>query len=236
MKKELNSYDERIGIGEFDDFTYCEKDKMWYEDAKEVLPLPRGHSERQGKLSSEIKINHYAYQNDYEYTYIEAEELENFEGYARYILGENNYFDTLSSVILLNSDFQELILCTDEYTIWALDDFITKLKNNSYATQYLENYCAAKFIAWTNEKNRTRFVVHSYNEYYKQFETIFDIMINRDSLVESLEKIITTWKETLYTEIEKQAKILGKEIKNYSKSNAINHFFPELKLENKKTV
>lgn len=232
MKLWLRNYSDLVGIGEFDDFTYCSFLKVWFEDAKEVLPRPLLTSEHIKDLTAEIKINHYAYQNDYEETHIEAEELEDFEGYARYILGENDYFDTLSSVILLNSDFQELILCVNEYAIWALDDFITKLKNNSYATQYLEGYCAAKFIAWTNKQNETRFVVHSYNKGYKYLKTIFDITIPRDLLVQKLEKLILTWKETVYKEIEKQAKLLGKEIKNRSDSNAIKHFFPELTSEN----
>ena len=55
MQKELRTYETISGLSDFDEFSYCEKDQMWYEDAKEVLPQPDEESEIVSDLICEIK-------------------------------------------------------------------------------------------------------------------------------------------------------------------------------------
>ena len=58
MKKELNNYDIIKGLTDFDEWSYCEEDQMWYEDLKEILPQPKRSSEITSDFICDIKVNH----------------------------------------------------------------------------------------------------------------------------------------------------------------------------------
>ncbi|MBQ3033117.1 MAG: nucleotidyltransferase domain-containing protein, partial [Deferribacterales bacterium] len=58
---------------------------------------------------------------------------------------------------------------------------------------------------------------------------VFDITIDRESLIAKLENILKIWRETIYNAVKEQEKIIGKKAENPFSDNLINHFFPEFR-------
>ena len=240
MKKELRYYDTIIGLTDFDEWSYCEKDQMWYEDAKEVLPHPEKEPEVVTDLICEIKVNHDASIWDEADDWDKLkEEKDGLEKFAQFLFGENKGWDCTDNALLLKTANQGFITGLNDYGLWELESFIKKLKNQLYATEYSEYGGALKFIAWTNDINQTRFVIHSYNAEYRYLETIFDITIDRDILIYKLENVLKIWHDTVYNVIKAQERMLGKKATNPHCEPSVDHFFPELKtpveIENKDT-
>lgn len=238
MKKKLEHYSEIIGLSDYDEWSYCAQDDMWYEDAKEPLPKPDDFSEYVRDLSCELKVGYSALDRD-DSQIIENDEVDGdgkpLEEFPKHLLGMNDYYVSISSVILLKTPRnilnlfifnQKYALNFDEYSMWYFETFIEKLKTKSYATQYIEDYGYIKLIAWTNKRNRTRFAIYSYAD--ESYSKIFDITINRDLLVNKFSTALQEWKETVYKAIKEQEKILNKKVVNPPLNTAIKHFFPDL--------
>ena len=237
MKKELRTYETIIGLSDFDEWSYCEKDQMWYEDAKEVLPQPENESEIIFDLVCEIKVNHDAglYNEADDWDKLE-EEKEGLILFAKFIFGDNMGWDCTDNAFLLKTQNQAFITEFNDYGLWSLESFIGKLKNQSYATEYSEYGGAIKFIAWTNENNQTRFVIHSYNVNYNYLKTIFDITVDRNTLVTKLENILKIWHDTVYDAVKKQEYISGQKATNPNMEASVNHFFPEFRTPVNKVI
>lgn len=230
MIKELRTYDTIVGLSDFDEYSYCEKDQMWYEDAKEVLPQPEKESEVVSDLICEIKVNHDASIWD------EAEDWDKLEEdkdglrlFAEFLFGDNIGWNCTDNAFLLKTTNQTFVTGLNDYGLWELESFTKKLKKQAYATEYSEYGGALKFIAWTNEDNQTRFVIHSYNENYEYLKTIFDITIDRNILVAKLENILKIWHDTVYNAVKEQERISGKKATNPHLEASVNHFFPEFR-------
>ena len=237
MKKRLRTYDIIIGLSDFDEWSYCEKDDMWYEDAKEVLPQPENESEIVSDLICEIKVNHDAclWNEVQDWDKLE-EEKDGLALYVDFLFGMNTSWDCTDNAFLLQTQKQAFITGFNDYGLWSLESFIRKLNNQSYATEYFEDGGAIKFIAWTNENNQTRFVIHSYNENYNYLKTIFDTTIDRNILVTKLENILKIWHDTVYNAIKAQESILGEKATNPNMEYSINHFFPEFRTPVNKVI
>ncbi len=165
MIKELRTYDTIVGLSDFDEYSYCEKDQMWYEDAKEVLPQPEKESEVVSDLICEIKVNHDASIWDEAEDWNKLEEdKDGLRLFAEFLFGDNFGWDCTDNAFLLKTPNQVFIAGLNDYGLWEVESFTKKLKNQAYATEYSEYGGVLKFIAWTNEDNQTRFVIHSYNE------------------------------------------------------------------------
>ena len=219
-----------VGLSDFDEYSYCEKDQMWYEDAKEVLPQPEKESEVVSDLICEIKVNHDASIWD------EAEDWDKLEEdkdglrlFAEFLFGDNIGWNCTDNAFLLKTTNQTFVTGLNDYGLWELESFTKKLKKQAYATEYSEYSGALKFIAWTNEDNQTRFVIHSYNENYEYLKTIFDIAIDRNILVAKLENILKIWHDTVYNAVKEQERISGKKATNPHLEASVNHFFPEFR-------
>lgn len=101
MKKELDRYDMLVGLGEYDEWSYCEQDKMWYEDKKEVLPQPPASPDIVTNFKCEIKID---YSNFPESTWEEAEKDNDIESFVQYLIDGDICDDAVRSVILFQSE------------------------------------------------------------------------------------------------------------------------------------
>ena len=123
---------------------------------------------------------------------------------------------------------QEVYFEFNQYSMWDLAEFIQKLKNSPFATQYIEEVWSIKLIAWTDNRNRTRFVVHSYDDGFYYGETLFDITIDREILIQKLSALLEEWKTSVYQAILEKEKVLGKKFLNPSCDKAIEYFFPNL--------
>lgn len=230
MLKELRTYDTIIGLSDFDEYSYCEKDQMWYEDAKEILPQPEKESEIVSDLICEIKVSHDAsiWDDAEDWDKLE-EDKEDLIKFAQFVIGENWGWNCTDNAFLLKTHNQAFVTGFHEYGLWGIEDFIKKLKEQSYATEYLENGGAIKFIAWTDENNKTRFVIHSYHEDNYYLQTIFDITIDRNILISKLENILKIWHDTVYNAVKEQERISGKKATNPHLEASVNHFFPEFR-------
>lgn len=237
MKKELRTYDTIIGLSDFDEWSYCEIDQMWYEDAKEILPKPEDESEVVPDLICKIKVNHYASIWDKADDWNKLEEEKNgLALYAEFLLGDNKNWDCIENAFLLQTPNQTFITGLNDYGLLELEKFIKKLKNQLYATEYFEYGGALKFIAWTDKNNQTRFVIHSYNEDYNYLKTIFDITIDRKILATKLENILKIWHDTIYNAVKAQESISGKKATNPNMEYSVNHFFPEFRTPVNKVI
>ena len=225
MKRKLDVYNGITGIGEYDDWSYCADNDMWYEDAKEVLPQPNNESEQVGDLHCEIKVDWFT---GYEDKWENASYEEELKDYAKYLLGEDNACDCVSAVVLFSSLKQAQVVCLSQYGIWELETFASKVKSQSFATQYCEQWNRYKFVAWTDNHNLTRFVIHDYKEETMTFKTLLDITVTREQLVSKLEKVVQIWKDTVYKAIKEQEHTLGKSKISKDIDEAITHFFPDL--------
>lgn len=239
MKKELEHYSDILGLSDYDEWSYCTGDGMWYEDAKEVLPKPGILSEHVKELSCELKVGYSVFYNEGEQI-IENDEDEGdgnpLEQYSKYLLGMDDYYNDLSSVVTFNTpgDVFSLNFFGQEYSIglaqhsmWYLEEFIEKLRTQPFATQYIEEWGHIKLIAWTNKKNVTRFVIYSYDE-YSYMQKMFDITIARNLLISKLTSIIEEWKKIVRKAIVKLQESSGKKIAGPHRDNAMTHFFPDL--------
>lgn len=222
MKKKLSDYSDISGISKYDFWSYCADNDMWYEDEKEILPIPLAKSEIVKDLTCEIKIDHYLYR---EQNWEEASPENELEEYVQYLTGKENGADSFSSVILLRTPKQDLHICISPEGMWFLNCFLTQLETQNFSAEYIEQWFDLKFIAWTDKNNNARLVVHSYMDGYKFLQTIFDITINRDILISKLKNIIDIWKRKVYTTIKKIAKP-----SNLRYDYALDKFFPQLKL------
>jgi len=237
MQKELRTYNHIIGLSDYDEFSYCEQDKMWYEDVKETLPQPENESEVVNDLICEIKVNHDAYiWYDFEDWDKLEDEQDGLENFAKFVIGDNNGWDCSDNAFLLKTPKQAFVTGFNEYGLWGIEKFIKKLKEQSYATEYLENGGALKFIAWTDENNQTRFVIHLYHNEYNYLKTIFDITIDRNMLISKLENVLKVWHETVYNAIKEQERILNKKAENPNCEYFVNHFFPEFRTPVKQII
>lgn len=226
MKKELDRYDMLVGLGEYDEWSYCANDEMWYEDEKEILPMPQTAPDKTSFLDCEIKID---YVNDPEADWEEADYDNEIENYIKYLIDGNLCDDAICSVILFKSEKYEYNCTINQYSMMEIEDFIHKLKTKEFATQYMEDYNATKLLGWNIENNQVRFAIQSYHHEYNYLKILFDIVIDKNLLIAQLEKIINIWKETIYFKIKEQEKILKKPCTNPYQDSAINHFFPEFR-------
>lgn len=230
MKKELRFYDTIEGLTDYDEWSYCEENQMWYEDLKEVLPYPQQESEIITDLVCEIKVNHDAYiwyeLEDWDKL---EEEKNGLEEFAQYVIGENKGSDCTFNAFLLKTSQQIFITGFNEYGLWGIENFIKKLKEQTFATEYIEDGGALKFIAWTDENNQTRFIIHSYNPENNYLKTIFDITIDRNILTTRLENILKIWHKTVFNAIKEQERVLNKKASNPNCEASVNHFFPEFR-------
>ena len=225
MKKELRFYDTIKGLTDYDEWSYCEENKMWYEDLKEQLPLPTKQTEIVSDFICETKVNHDGFLCD---NWDDVEEDKgDLEKFAQYVIGENNGFDCTYSAVLFKTATQSTILSFNDFGFLDLENFINKLKTEAFATEYIEYAFARKFIAWTDKNNQTRLVIHSYRPDDKYLKTLIDITVDRDILIGKLESIINIWKEVAYNAIKEQERILNKKAENPHFEVTINHFFPE---------
>lgn len=237
MQKELRTYDTTIGLSDYDEFSYCEKDKMWYEDKKEILPQPENESEVVNDLICEIKVNHDAsIWDEFEDWDKLEEEQDGLENFAKYVIGDDSSWDCTDNTFMLKTPKQAFITGFNDYGLWGIENFIKKLKEQTYATEYLEDGGALKFIAWTDENNHTRFVIHSYNDGYNYLKTLFDITVDRNILISKLENILKIWHETVYNAIKEQERILNKKAENPHCESSVNHFFPEFRTPVKQII
>ena len=230
MKKELEIYDTMLGL--YWDWSYCHNDKMWYEDAKEVMPLPLTESEKVSDFELTIYIDYTAYGK---YDDFELQPENELNDYAQYIMGVDNSVNCVGNIALFRTQNQTVFGVWGEYGIWDFEDFINKLKEKNYATQYIEEYNALKLTAWTLDNNETRFIVQSYcdDDNYKIF---FDITVDKNLLIEKSEKIVTEFKTAIYDAIIEQEKLLNRKCTNQDNSNAIKHFFPEFSENNEEQL
>ena len=233
MKKELDRYDMLVGLGEYDEWSYCEQDKMWYEDKKEVLPQPPASPDIVTNFKCEIKID---YSNFPESTWEEAEKDNDIESFVQYLIDGDICDDAVRSVILFQSEKYQCNFTFNQDGMAELDKFIQKLNKKEYAAQYIEDHNAIKLLGWKLENNQVRFAVQSYHHEFEYLKIIFDIIIDKDTLISKLKNIINTWKETIYAEIKKQEKILNKPCTNPHQDRAINYFFPEYRTPVKKII
>lgn len=230
MKKELDSYDMILGLGEYDDWSYCAQDGMWYEDKVEVVPEPLTPADYVSDFRCEIKVDYDYYMDErFEASWDELEKDNGLEEYIRYLIKENISEDVVLSPILFKSENYQLIIPLNQWGIWYLEDFIEQLKVENYATKYIEQYAAMKFLVWKQENNQVRFVIQSNNDYYHYLKVLFDIVIDRDKLIFKLENIINTWKDIIDGEIKRQEKLLKRLCTNPNCDYVINHFFPEIR-------
>lgn len=241
MKKELERYYTNcFGYGDEDEWTYSHATDMWYEDAKEVAPQPTTSSEKVKDFYCELKIGYSVHYDEDKQQVLENDELDGdgkpLGEFTKHLMGLNDYYVDLSTTIVLktsNVKFirnfgQEYFLQLDVPAMWELEKFIEKLKTQSYATQYMAEYWQNKLLAWTDKKNKTRFVIQSYNDEYFNKCIMFDITIDRDVLVKKLTSVLENWKKTVYDSIKEQEKILGKKLVNPPLCETIAHFFPDL--------
>lgn len=241
MKKTLKEYHSSyFGPGEETKWSYSNDTGMWYEDDKEVLPQPEKRSEYVTDFSCELKINYYVNINGNEQTLEDEYEWDGdeqpLEAFARYLIGENDYNDTISSAVIFKTPSrkhllnlgQKHMLGLDEYSVWSFEDFINKLKAKDFAAQYIGDYADCKLISWKQKRNRTRFIVQSYNEDFCYKQIMFDITTDTDLLIKKLTAVIDKWKETVYKAIKEQQKLSGKPLAVPPKNNAVAHFFPDL--------
>lgn len=239
MKKELEHYSEILGLSDYDEWSYCAKDGMWYEDSKEVLPMPGILPEHVTALSCQLKVGYSVFTSDGE-QFLDNDENDGdgnpLEEFAKYLLKLDDYSNCISSVVMFSTPGniisphffgQKYFVGFGQYSMWYLEEFIEKLKTQSYATQYIEDWDHIKLIAWTNKKNRTRFVIYSYDE-YSYLQKMFDISIDRDLLVHQLNAVLDEWKKIVRDAIIKLIGITGKKIAGPHRDNAITHFFPDL--------
>ena len=227
MKKELNTYDPIIGLTEYDDWSYCTDNQMWYKDSIEHLPQPQKKSEAINDFICNIKVNHDGVWGD-SWNDLK-EEKQGLEKFAKYAFGEDESSDCTFSGVLFESSKQSLVIIFNDYGFISLDEFIIKLRNNNFATQYFEDAYFCKFIAWTDESNNTRFIVYSYREDYRYLEILFDITISRDVLIFKLGNILNTWKQTIQSAVMQYAMASNKSMSDLHPSEIINYCFPEIK-------
>lgn len=140
----------------------------------------------------------------------------------------NNADDCVSSVVCLRTAQQECSFCFSQYGIWGLEEFADKVKNQPFATQYIEQWSSCKLIAWSGPHGCTRLVIHFYNEDDVYPATQLDITVDREELVSKLKAVVEIWKDTVRNEILKQMKILSKHTIHPDLDFAITHFFPKL--------
>ena len=239
MKKELEHYySSYFGPGDEDKWTYSPVTDMWYEDDKEIPPLPAESGKEPKSFSCDFKIACSLFCDEYGQT-VENEQdnyKEDVAAFAKYLIGENDFFSTLSSVLVLKTTRkkwwfkvqEEYALGVDEYAMWSLEKFIEELKTQSYASAYLQEYWQNKLLAWTDNKNQTRFVIQTYNDELFNRCTMFDVKVDRDWLISTLSKPLEEWKKITYQTIKEQEKLLGKKVQNPPRNEAIAHFFPDL--------
>ena len=242
MKRKLDHYFcSLFGPGDEDEWTYAPATEMWYEDTHEIPPPPQESSLRPREISYELLIGRSLILEEKEIV-LEDEEIDFFEGnplveFPKSLLGLDEYYTSLSSVIVLRAPYkkwrffdyeQRTYLQFDTYAMWHLDEFIQKLKTQSFAAQYFFEYWSVKFLAWTDEKNQTRFVVQSYHDEYYYGHFLFDVTLDRELLINLLTRIVDEWKKILYQAIKKQEKVLGKKLTDPNRDLAISYFFPEL--------
>lgn len=227
MKKELNSYDIIKGLTDFDEWSYCNENQMWYEDLKEILPQPTKPSEIVSDFICKIKVNH---DGDFCDNWEDLEEDKGgLEDFARYVIGEKNGSDCTFNAVLLRTEQQSTIITFNDYGFLELESFINKIKTQFFATEYMEDANAKKFIAWTDNNNQTRLVIHSCRQDDRYLETLIDLTINKFILIEKLENIINIWKKTVYKTIKEQENLLKKKANNPNCEASVNHFFPEFR-------
>ena len=100
MKKELDSYDMILGLGEYDDWSYCAQDGMWYED----------------------KVDYDYYMDErFEASWDELEKDNGLEEYIRYLIKENISEDVVLSPILFKSENYQLIIPLYQGGIWYVE-------------------------------------------------------------------------------------------------------------------
>ncbi|HJD19681.1 MAG TPA: hypothetical protein IAB21_04410 [Candidatus Avelusimicrobium excrementipullorum] len=225
MKKELEHYySSYFGAGDEDKWTYSPVTDMWYEDGKEIPPPPSVSAKESKSLSCDFKIANYLFCDEYEQSLENEQDSygeDTVAAFAKYLIGADDFFNTLSSVLVLEATGkkwlfttkQEYALGVDEYSMWSLEEFIEKLKTQPYATGYLEEYWQNKLLAWTDQENKTRFVIQTYNDELFNRCTMFDIKVDRDLLITTLSKPLEKWKKIVYRAIKAQEKILGKKCK-----------------------
>lgn len=234
MKRQLNTYNDIIGLSEYDDWSYCADNGMWYEDAKEILPLPQNRSEKVDDFSCTISFEHEVYKNDEIGEDIDKQDEKNLENFAKWVVGEDNGWDCVDIAIFLKTKRQSIALYFSQDGVWGINSFLDKLTKAPFATEYIEQWHPSKFIAWTDKDKNTRFVIHSYQDQYRFLETILDITVKQEVLISKLQDIVSTWKQTVYAEIKKQ-KALSKEKKLVpNQDSVIRYFFPEIFSDNQK--
>ena len=204
MKRQLNTYNDIIGLSEYDDWSYCADNDMWYEDAKEILPLPQNRSEKVDDFSCTISFEHEVYKNDEIGEDIDNQDEKNLENFAKWVVGENNDWDCVDIAIFLKTKRQSIALYFSQEGIWGINSFLDKLTKAPFATEYIEQWHPSKFIAWTDKDKNTRFVIHSYQDQYRFLETILDITVKQEVLISKLQDIVSTWKQKVYAEIKNQ--------------------------------
>jgi hypothetical protein len=108
---------------------------------------------------SKIKVNH---DGDFCDNWEDLEEDKGgLEDFARYVIGEKNGSDCTFNAVLLRTEQQSTIITFNDYGFMELESFINKIKTQFFATEYMEDANAKKFIAWTDNNNQTRLVIHS---------------------------------------------------------------------------
>ena len=223
MKKELNSYDIIKGLTDFDEWSYCEEDQMWYEDLKETLPQPKRSSEITSDFICDIKVNH---DGDFCDNWDTLKEDEGgLENFAHFVLGEENGWDCTFNAVLFKTPKQSTIVTFNDVGFIELEEFISKLKTQNFATEYFEDAHSRKFIAWTDENNQTRLIIYSYRTDIDYLVPLIDITVDRKLLIEKLENTIKIWQKAVYNVIKEQEKILNKKAKKPHYMYYINHFF-----------
>ncbi len=228
MKRQLNTYNDIIGLSEYDDWSYCADNDMWYEDAKEILPLPQNRSEKVDDFSYTISFEHEVYKNDEIGEDIDNQDEKNLENFAKWVVGENNDWDCVDIAIFLKTKRQSIALYFSQEGIWGINSFLDKLTKAPFATEYIEQWHPSKFIAWTDKDKNTRFVIHSYQDQYRFLETILDITVKQEVLISKLQDIVSTWKQKVYAEIKKQKDLLRGKNLTPNQDYVIRYFFPEI--------
>ena len=121
MKKKLSVYYDVSGQGEYDNWSYCADNDMWYEDKKEVLPIPKAQTEFIKDLTCQIKVDYILY-IDQDWSKIEHNN--HLEQYAEFISRKNNGTNAITSAILLKTPKQECPICISQEGLWYLNCFL----------------------------------------------------------------------------------------------------------------
>lgn len=193
------------------DWSYNHDDGLWYEDGKELMPLPKAHPEEPIDFSITY-FNGMICDTDTFSGEIEIEDsveeiTEEQNEYMEYLFDKNNFGDSFTFTLAFKTNTRTVYFPSNYNgeVEFHLYNFLDQIKTNqtNVSITYLEEYSDNKLYVYPQENNKIRLIIQNYTSdaVNGPWKILMDVIIDKNKFIKSYENAIKKASNTLASTI-----------------------------------